>query len=403
MQGWDSAVLLVDLNSRPKEDTGSVVSIKSRQCRVCAVLIAAFFTCACFPEATGQSAPDRGGDLIARAAAAQMQNDIPRAIELYSQAVKVNPKWPDGWWFLGSLQYRTGAFIPARDAVSRYIEMTPNAGPAIALRGLCEFETEQYKEALGDIQRGISLGAANQPRNEQILRYHEALLQTRLGNYSSALKTYSFFAKTGVTNPELLVAIGLAGLRMPLLPKNVGAEQQPLVSAAGDAAYRFLAGDETSATTAFQELFRLYPSARNAHFLYGYLLFANDPDAALSEFLQELKISPSNADADLMTAWALLLRNRVREALPYAQQAAAGEPRLASAQLVLGRSLMETGDLNGALEHLQEALQLEPDNLETHLALAKAYSKSGRNEDARRERVLCLQLTKGTATAIESP
>lgn len=64
---------------------------------------------------------------------------------------------------------------------------------------------------------------------------------------------------------------------------------------------------------------------------------------------------------------------------------------------------METGDLNGAMEHLQEALQLEPDNLETHLALAKAYSKSGRNDDARRERVLCLQLTKGSATALESP
>jgi tetratricopeptide (TPR) repeat protein len=396
-------VLFVDLNFRPNEDTGSVVSIKSRQCRVCVVLIAALFMGAGIPKATGQSEPHRGNDLMAQASAARMQNDIPRAIELYAQAVKVDPKWPDGWWFLGSLQYGTGAFVPARDALSRYIEMTPNAGPAFALRGLCEFETEQYEEALGDIQKGMSLGAANQPRNEQILRYHEALLQTRLGNYASALKTYSFFAKTGVTNPELLIALGLAGLRMPLLPKNVSAEQQPLVSAAGDAAYRFLAGDEPFATLAFQELFRLYPNAPNTHFLYGYLLFATDPDAALTEFLQELKIAPSNADADLMTAWALLLRNRAREALPYAQQAAGTEPRLPSAQLVLGRSLMETGDLNGAMEHLREALQLEPDNLETHLALAKAYSKSGRNEDARRERVLCLQLTKGTGTAIESP
>jgi tetratricopeptide (TPR) repeat protein len=379
-----------------------VVSIKSRRWRVCVVLIAAFFT-AWFPRATGQSAPYRGNDLIAQASAARMQNDIPRAIELYSRALQVNPKWPDGWWFLGSLQYGTEAYGPARDALSHYIELIPSAGPAFALRGLCEFEIGQYKEALGDIQQGISLGAANQPRNEQILLYHEALLQTRLGNYASALKTYSFFAKNGITNPELHVAIGLAGLRMPLLPRNVGAEQQSLVSAAGDAAYRFLAGDEPSATQAFQELFRLFPNAPNAHFLYGYLLFATDPDEALTEFLQELKISPSNTDADVMTAWALLLRNRPSEALPYAQQAAGKEPRLPSAQLVFGRSLMETGDLKGAMEHLQEALQLEPDNLETHLALAKAYSKSGRKEDARRERVLCLQLTKGTATAIERP
>ena len=380
-----------------------MVSIKSRQCRVCVVLIAAFLTSAWFPKATGQSAPNRGNDLITQASAARMQNDIPRAIELYSRAVQVNPKWPDGWWFLGSLQYGTGNYVLARDALSHYIEMIPSAGPAFALRGLCEFETGRYTEALGDIQQGISLGAANPPRNEQILRYHEALLQTRLGNYTSALKTYSFFAKNGVTNPELLVAIGLAGLRIPLLPKNVGPEQQPLVSAAGDAAYRFLAGDESSATQAFQEVFRLFPNAPNAHFLYGYLLFATDPDAALTEFLQELKIAPSNADADVMAAWALLLRNRASEALPYAQNAAGKEPRLPSAQLVLGRSLMETGDVNGAMEHLQEALRLEPGNLETHLALAKAYSKSGRKEDARRERLLCLQLTNGNATTIEHP
>jgi tetratricopeptide (TPR) repeat protein len=366
-------------------------------------LIAALYLPVFLPTATGQIAPHSENDLIAQASAARMQNDIPRAIELYSQAVERNPKWPDGWWFLGSLQYGTGAYVPARDALSHYIEMIPIAGPAFALRGLCEFETGDYREALADIQHGISLGAANQPRNEQILRYHEAMLLTRLGDYATALKRYSFFAKNGVTNPQPLAAIGLAGLRMPLLPKDVGTEQQGLVSAAGDATFRFLAGDETSAAQAFQELFQGFPQAPNAHFLYGYLLFATDPDAALAEFQQELKIEPSNADADVMSAWALLLRNAAAEALPYAQKAVDKEPTLASAQLVLGRSLVETGDLKGGMEHLEKALQLEPGNLETHLALAKAYSKSGRKEDARRERILCLRLTSGNDTTIERP
>jgi Flp pilus assembly protein TadD len=51
--------------------------------------------------------------------------------------------------------------------------------------------------------------------------------------------------------------------------------------------------------------------------------------------------------------------------------------------------------VNGGMQHLEKALKLEPDNIETHLALAKAYSKSGRKEDARRERVLCLRLSRG--------
>ena len=59
-------------------------------------------------------------DLVAQASAARMQNDVPRAIDLYSQALQQNPKWADGWWFLGSLQYGAGEYIPARDALSRY-------------------------------------------------------------------------------------------------------------------------------------------------------------------------------------------------------------------------------------------------------------------------------------------
>ena len=304
----------------PKGDTRAVTLINPPKRRVCRILTAALGGLVFLPSALGQIAPNGQSDLIAQAAAARMQNDIPRAIQLYSRAVERNPKWPDGWWFLGSLQYGTGAYVPARDALSHYIEIVPDAGPALALRGLCEFETGEYRKALADIEHGISLGAANEPRNEQILRYHEALLLTLLGNYTTALKTYSFFVKNGVTNPELLTAMGLAGLRMPLLPKNVGAEQRELVLEAGDAAYRYVAGDGASAAHAFQELFQHFPAAPNAHFLYGYLLFPTDPDAALAEFQQELKTAPSNADADVMTAWALLLRNAAAEALPYADE-----------------------------------------------------------------------------------
>lgn len=367
------------------------------------ILAASLAAFAFSPGAAGQGPSNRQNDVIAEASAARMQNDVPRAIELYSKAVGQNPKWPDGWWFLGSLKYSTGDYAAARDALSHYVEMIPTAGPAFALRGLCEFETAEYQQSLADIQHGISLGAANQPRNEQILRYHEALLLTRLENYAAALKTYSFFAKNGVSNPELLTAIGLAGLRMPLMPRDVNQGQQALISTAGDAAYRFMAGDEASAKHAFGELFQRFPTAPNTHFLYGYLLFADDPYGALTEFRQELEIAPSNADADVMASWALLLQNTPSEALPYAQKAASEQPTLPSAQLVLGKSLLETGDVEESIEHLEKALQLEPDNLETHIALAKAYSKSGRSEDARRERLLCLRMTSGNGTTTEHP
>jgi Flp pilus assembly protein TadD len=105
----------------------------------------------------------------------------------------------------------------------------------------------------------------------------------------------------------------------------------------------------------------------------------------------------------LMVGWDSLMRNHFSEALAYGQKAVAEEPNLPIAQLVLGRALVETGDIKGGIEHLEKELQFDPNNLETHLALAKAYSKSGRKEDARRERLQCLELSKSEATPGANP
>jgi tetratricopeptide (TPR) repeat protein len=159
-----------------------------------------------------------------------------------------------------------------------------------------------------------------------------------------------------------------------------------------------MAGDAKKGQAAFEDLFQRFPTAPNAHYLYGYLLFATDPDQALPEFKRELEIAPSNGAAEVMLAWDSLMRGNFTEALPYAQKAAVEEPEATVPQLVLGRSLLETGDVKGGMEHLEKALQLDPENLETHLALAKAYSKSGRKEDARRERLRCLEIAKAQDT-----
>src|SRR5882672_8636574 len=71
---------------------------------------------------SAQDTPQSFDDLSAAATAARDQNDIPRAITIYGQAVKLKPDWPDGWWFLGFLQYGTNNYASARDAISHYIK-----------------------------------------------------------------------------------------------------------------------------------------------------------------------------------------------------------------------------------------------------------------------------------------
>ncbi len=352
---------------------------------------------------SAQANPASFSDVASRATAAREANDLSGAIDLYQQALKLNSQWADGWWFLGSLHYATGEYTAARDALSHYLELTPNAAPALAMRGLCEFEIASYPESLKDIERALALGAANQPRNEKILRYHEALLLTRTGRFEDALRSYAFFAHDEDSNPELMLALGLAGLRTPLLPKELKADQQELYISAGKAAFDFMRKDNDKAQAEFQQLFARVPPIANAHYLYGYLLYATDPDQAVVEFKKELEVNPSNSVAEVMLAWIPLMQNDGVDALPHARKAVADDPTLSSAQLVLGRALSETGDPKDGIEHLEKTAQLQPDNLEVHLALAKAYSKSGRKEDARRERLLCLEMTKNDTTPATHP
>jgi len=192
----------------------------------------------------------------------------------------------------------------------------------------------------------------------------------------------------------LLVGIGLAGLRTQLLPSELRGDKEGEYSMAGNAAFLFMSGDATTAQQEFQKFFQRFPTTANAHYLYGNLLLPTDPDQATTEFERELEIAPSNAAAQLMVAWDSLMRNDFATALTLAEKAASEEPALPVTKLVLGRALVETGDVKRGTQVLEKELQVEPDNLEIHFALAKAYSKSGRKEDARRERLLCLQMEK---------
>ncbi len=345
----------------------------------------------------GQSSSGDFQDVSARATAARKANDLPQAIELYRRAVQSNPSWQEGWWFLGSLLYDTDQYADARDALRRFIHLDPNAGPGLALLGLCEFETGGYTAALDHIQRALSLGAGSEPQMNQVLRFHEALLLTRAGDFDKALQRYAWLVRNGDSSNLLLTSIGIAALRKPMLPKDVHADQTDLFLTAGKAAALTMAGDVKAAQQTYQDLLARYPKASNVHYLYGCFLLGADPAKAIDELKNELAITPANPAAAAMLAWALLRRNDFKEGLPYAERAAREEPKFEIAQFVFGRLLVETGDVKRGIEHLQLAETLNPDDLEAHLSLVTAYSRIGRTEEARRERKLCLQMTKGAS------
>lgn len=333
-------------------------------------------------------------DLAARAAAARDQQNLPAALDLYAQAVQARPDFQEGWWYLGVLHYSANQYPEAIDAFSHLLALSPHAAPAMALRGLCEFETGAYEDSLRDLEMSVAHGAANQPRNEEILRLHLAELLTRAGRFQDALDQYKELAKKNIEDPDVDVGLGLAGMRLSSLIKDVPDSDRPLFEAAGKAGYVSLAGDSQKADAMFHQLFDQYPTAPNLHLYYGFLLFSHDPELAIDQFQKELAIAPNNISAQALLAFSLMIAGHYAEAVPEAEKVLASDPGMEMAQLALGRSLGETGDVQRATDMLNQVLKNDPNNLEAHMGLASIYAREGKHEEAYRERMVCVRLAQ---------
>lgn len=335
-------------------------------------------------------------DLAARATAARDSKDPARAIGLYQQALEANPKWTEGWWYLGTLLYDSDRYAEGRDALRRLIALQPNAAPALQILGLCEFETGDYAASLEHIERGMT-AEAPAPQMEAVLRFHRAMLLTHAGQFDKALAEYVWFARKGVHNSSLVMAVGAAALRTPVIADRIPTDKRALLEEAGKAAYASMSGDFNSAQAALTDLVQHYPDAHYVHYLYGCFLLAKEPDTAADELRRELKITPGSGAANAMLAWAFLQRGDAAAALPYAKKAAESEAGASLPEYVLGRALLEEGAVDRAIPHLESAETIDPTNLDTHVLLATAYSSAGHPAEARRERLQSLALWEGKA------
>ena len=292
----------------------------------------------------------------------------------------------------GSLQYESEQYADGAESLRRLVNLSPGAGPAWALMGLCEYETGSYAAASEDIQRSLAIGVGNQPQMIAVLKFHQALLLTKRGEFDAALQKYTAFITPTISDEQVLLGLGLTALRHAEVPKEVRSEQTDLVRSAGEALGAFLAANYAGAQTAYDQLLARFPNDPDVHYAYGYFALRTDPERAIKEWERALSIDPSNAAAHAMLGWTFWLRNDNEQALAQAREAVKGDPNIAVGQMVLGRLLVHKGELGTGIEHLEYAARLEPVNLEAHLALATAYSEAGRKADSQRERQLCLKM-----------
>jgi len=317
---------------------------------------------------------------------ARDENRDDEAIQLYRQALKLRPSWKEGLWYLSTLVYEKDRYPEARDLLRRFVAIDAEAGPGWAMLGLSEFQTREYSRALDHLQRAMALGMGGRKEMAQSVFYFVAVLRTRFEQFNESSGLLIAMVKSG-QQPDLLVEpLGLAALRMPLLPTEIPDDRRDMIRTAGRGALALEAQRQEEAQRLFSGMVATYPNEPGVHFLYGAFLLDVRPEAGVEEMKRELQISPSHVPARLRLAEEYVKEDRLNEALRLAQDAIRIEPGHAPAHMMLGEVLIASGDLPGGVRELETAEKSAPQTVRIHWDLLRAYAAAGRRDDAQREK-----------------
>jgi predicted Zn-dependent protease len=324
---------------------------------------------------------------LAKEAQSQVDTNPARAVDLYKEALAGHPDWAEGWLYMGACLFKLGRFAEARDALKKGVAIEPRQGTGTAFLGMAEYELGDYRQALADMLRGETIGLADDPSFIAALRYRAALAALKCSNFVEAMRQLKPLARSGSHSPDVMEAFGLAVLKISESPGNVPASQEPLVQAAGQAAWAYESERLEEANRLLQQLVEQFPYAPHVHYLYGVSLVRSDPAAAEMQFRQELSIAPQNGDAHAQLALLQLASGRSAAALKEAQNAVQLNPNDPWYNATLGRALLEAGDAKGAVAALEKSAQLAPGGALAHFYLARAYRRLGNQAAADKEQL----------------
>ena len=325
-------------------------------------------------------------DLSEAAAQARQQNHDADAIKLYQRALAIKPDWQEGLWYLGTLLYQNEQYAGARDSLRRFVAEAPSAGPGLALLGMSEFQTREYDRALSHMQQGLALGLGGRKDMANSVSYFIAVLLTRFERYDDSLNLMFRMIASGHDQLPLTEAIGLAALRMPLLPAEIPQDRRELVRLAGEGAFTSQTPQYKEADEIFKKMTATYPDEPGVHFLYGVYLLDIRPEEGAGELRRELQISPTHVPARLRLA-AYCLQNQLQdEALTLATEAVKLDPTYPAGHMMLGEVEVAKGSVPEGIKELELAQAAQPSLPRVHWDLLRAYTAAGRKDDAKREK-----------------
>ena len=331
--------------------------------------------------------------LSAQAASAREAGKVDEAIHLYHDALQLQPDWAEGLWYLGTLNYDANHYAEAVGALQSLVglspELSPDMGPALAFLGLSEFEIKDYKNSLVHLQQAQQQGYGDDSQLAKVATYHLALLLNRTGEFEKTADLLGPVVRASRPPDQIKVALGMALLRIPLLPEEVDPGNDALIHSAGEAAALLYGRDAHAGVAALRQLAEAYPKTPYLHNAYAAALAADGKNEeslqktreAAKDLAIATKLESNAVDID-QSQRARYARNAIVENVSPPSTVAA-DPQGAFATLTQQAATAQAaGQTEAAITSLQKALGLRPEWGEGWRSLGTLYYASARYSDA---------------------
>jgi tetratricopeptide (TPR) repeat protein len=332
--------------------------------------------------------------LAARAASARDAGHLDEAAALYRKALGANPRWAEGWWTLGAIDYDADRYPQAAAEFQKVLALDPQHGTARAMLGLCQFRLGQDSEALKNIESAPAIGIADDEQLRRVMLYDEGVLLRRAGRFEAARSVLGSLCQSGAADHDAVMALGMVALWMadPQPPTDGQAAQ--VTMQVGRGACLAARKDFDAGRREFEPVAAVAPHFPKFHLAYGrFLEDAGDSAGAIRQYKLEIEEDPGSVVARFSIGAA---EYKVDSAagVPYAEEAVRLAPELPYAHYLLGLLLLDTGEFSRAVPELEIARKAFPTEARVELALGSAYAHVGRPEDAARARVEFQKLTQ---------
>lgn len=352
---------------------------------------------------------------------AHEKGNLPDALKLYDEALKLTPEFPEAEYQKGNALLSLGKSAEAEKSFRKAIELREDWTLPMVNLGSLLVATNRYAEAEKVLSKAIELDELNFPA-------YAALTDLRLKTNASPAVLKELLTKlialSSKANPTAAIwtsraalenalgdrATAKASFRRALLiePKNKAA----LI---GQAEISIVENDYPSALEAIKILYQIAPNSTDAKLLQARIAAQSDnlkealrildsienksPEAvqwreqlAASDSVNaaelEKRLEKDGANISILTRLCALLRSEnPAKALIYCRRASEAEPNNINHAVGFGAALVQAKEYENAVQIFRRLLSIAPDNYTVRANLATALFQLKRYEEAKKEYV----------------